>query len=474
MTRIRRLGAEFLSYDELGPGTTLNLSYLADYKAWQEYLDDNLDPLWDRHSVAPQPGQSQSRVDDMTGFGRYRNATRALWRINYFKSIVRAYLASVFESAPTPIDPSPEIAAQWKKEGRAIVREIEKAVEWRISKGRGVLLLENTVGTDEVEPMFSAIDPAGYLPIRHPRNRDYTIGHMFVQWYRSEKQERLPYSDLADEMSVAIFVDERGAALSDGRMRPINVVRRYRWNADQAGLGNVGDFIDEVPGRILGAWTFGDDDSLFGSTEDNIFEAILALSNSRTALTRDVRSIAIVPKVVDERNLTSDGNFYIDDLNPVVQVPIDDGDGGSKYGYVEPPGPIISEAFRELHNTALQQAAYTANLPPTVFAEGYMPGEPAEAVRQLTVLHLTYVVDIRDDTSPIMSEAWALMGGPNGVEVSWEQAPYIDQDKVDQRAIALKGAGIISQQTAQAMTKMPIEKIDETPPDRGGNPNGQD
>lgn len=471
MTRIRRLGAEFLSYDDIKDGTPLNLSYLSDYKAWQEYLDDNLDILFERHSVAPAPNESQSVTDDMTGYGLYRNNHKALWRINYFKSIIRAYLASVFESAPTPIDPSPDIAERWKREGRALIREVEKAVEWRIAKGRGVLLCENQVAGAGVEPVFSAVDPAGYLPIRHPRNPDYTIAHMFATWYRVG--ERLPYSDLADRVDLAIFCDERGAALSDGRMKPINVVRSYGWNADRGGLGTFGAFLGEIPGRILGAWTFGDDDSLFGATEDNVFEAIIALSNSRTTLTRDVRSIVIVPNQVDERNLNAVGQFVIDKLNPVVQIPPETGDGGSKYGYVEPPGPLMAEAYRETHNTALQQIAYTANLPPTVFAEGYQPGEPAEAVRQLTVLHLTYVVDIRDDLSPIMSEGWALTGGPSGVDIGWEQAPYVDQEKVDERAIRLRQAGAISQATLQAMVGVPIEPVDEPQQQQqGGDPDG--
>ncbi|MDE0006223.1 MAG: hypothetical protein OXQ29_26340 [Rhodospirillaceae bacterium] len=452
MVRIRRLGSEFHSPDEIRPGLQLSMQYLADYERWQHYLDDNLAPLYARHSDG-------ANGDKLTGYSYYRNAPKAIWEMNYFRSVVRAFEAAVWSDMPMPIDASEQITAQWMIQGSDLIRQMRKSIEWRVGFGRGVVWTDEQVGS---VPLFQTSSPAGYIPLLHPYNRDLVLGHVFLNFWR--EGERLQETDLANRVTAQIFVTPEAAAQSDGYMQQTNVIRIFEYAGQGSGaFGSLGALLGEVPGRLLGVWTYGDDDSIFGSMERNVFEALMHLSNARSALTRDVRPHQIVPTPVDPRNLDSQGRFVIDPVEPNVYVPVDESSGGqSMFGYVEPPGPATSAAFMELHELAMRQLAYVAMTPPEEFGDNYMSGEPAQAVQLLKHTFLMFVIDARDDISRILSEAWATVGGPSDVRIGWSQAPYVDTDAIDARVIRLLSAGLISRSTGQSMAGLPIEDTGTT------------
>ena len=460
MVRLRRLSSEFNSPDQIVPGAILTMPYLADMRAYQEYLDGHLEPLWARNTNEPtdaekMQGRIMSASDDANGFGLYRRTgVNGIWQLNLFHAVSRYTTAVVFEHTPAPIDADAEIAKQWDDVRRPMMREMRKAVDWFTAKGRGVLVLEEQMGS----LVFRAVDPAGWMPIKHPRHRDQVIGQMMLEWWRAEP--RVPDTDIATRVDVTIHVTEDDVAHSDGYIpAPVQEVRTFWWQGySQGALGTL----EEVrPSRVLGMWTFGDDWSVYGSMERLVFEALMAASNARTCMTRDVRSDRIIPSVIDEANLDPEGQFYVDLLQPDIRVPVDEMRSGSGFGYVEPPGPAMSEAWAMRYEQALANLAEAADMPRIAFGEGYESREPDAAVRRLTQSFITKITDIRDDLGPIMAEVWELQGGPPGVKIGWGQEPFVDQTQIDDRAIKLHNAGIIGTSTAQAMVGVPIEEVSQ-------------
>ena len=71
----------------------------------------------------------------------------------------------------------------------------------------------------------------------------------------------------------------------------------------------------------------------------------------------------------------------------------------------------------------LDNLAYVANAPRESFGFNMQANESGEALATLRTIFRTLVIDIRDDLSKILSEMWALMGGPAGVRIGWEHEP---------------------------------------------------
>ena len=483
MTRIRRLGAEFHHPDDFVTGARFFMTYLVDLDAYQQYLDDDISILFTRETQQPSEGQTVSLADNATGYSIYRLAgLKSIWRVNHFKAVSRYTVASVFERNPVPISGSPEVLEAWGKVRRNVIEQCRRAVEWHCAKGRGALVVEDQVGSKGVVPIFRAVDPAGYIPILHPRHRDQVIGHALGEWWRSSdggatppeegrtETERIE-TDIANRLSFSIIVSQEQADNSDGWItRPVSEDRTFQWAGQNVGV--LGSLYDTKKSRIKKLWTFGIDDSVFGSMESNVFEALMHLSNARTSMTRDVRTLRLVPAIVDNANKDERGRFIVDRLEPDLYIPTEQITSGTGFGYVEPPGPNLSMAFMHLYKMAMMNLAYTSDTPPEAWGDEYKSGEPADALHQLRQTFLTKVQDIRDDLVPILSEAFEILTG-HSVIMGWESPPFARPEQQDERAIKLKAAGLISVSTGQQMTGVPVEEI-QAPMPEGGMMEGQD
>ena len=458
MVRLRSLGGEFHSPDDFRPGALFTMPYLADMQAYQEYQDGNLDLLFSRMA-------GNADLGDITGAALYRTAGNgAYWRINFFRAITRQFVGAVFERTPVLLDDDPAAEALWEQHKNAILRAMRLAAAWRVSKGRGVLAVEHRY-PNALVPV--AYDPAFYVPLVDYVNRDHVLGHvMALPWYDGP---RLPGLEYPNKMRVMIYVPEEGARNSDGRIPgAVNEIRNFLYAGNLSGgtiAGRLGeeDTPREANSRLEGMWSFGDDDSWYATAERGVYECILALTNARTALTQDVRATAILPEVVDPQFVDADGNIKVDLLRPQYRIPANhmSMSGSTGFGYVEPPGPMQAEAFLRMYEVGRENLAYDANIPPEAFGVNYTANEPAEAVTKLQQVFKTAVVDTRDDLGVIASQMFAALTGVMDATIGWEFEPFADQKENDDRAIKLKGAGIISTDTAQVMTNTPREAIQE-------------
>lgn len=464
--RIRLLQEEFTHPDEIAPGANLTMNYLADYEAYQSYLDGKLDVLFARQ-------RGNLKDQDMTGWKFYVGSTMAgLWKVNYFQSVLRFVRQSVFERHPTVIGGEESVVDQWKEDSREILRQCRQGLDWLTAKGRAVFVVEHKISRGEVVPVFTAKDPAGYLPILLRTDRQVIIGHAFCNWWSS--LGRMVGSNRADRVDITIIITEEDAAKSDGLVKPMNEIRTFTWNTENAAPAHLGSLLEvRSPSRVQAVWTIGDDDSTFASMESTSYHANLFLNHSRTALTQDVRSIVILPGMFDAENIGEDGQFvFPDPLNPTVRIPTNMVDSATMYGFVESPGPAKSSAYMDMHGLTMEQLAYDAGLPQEAVGEGYMANESGEAVKTIRSPFITRIVDVQDDFSHMLREAWPLLGGPEGAILGWEHQPGVNQEMLDDRAIKLKGAGLISRATGQAMCDVPIEEVTEATPNDsqdGGN-----
>lgn len=458
MVRIRRLTEEFTSPDEVVSGAILSMEYLSAYASFQRYLDGDLSPI-----VARMVG-ADATAQNVSGYRFYsKSGMQGLWANNYFRSVASSINGAVFEQMPVAIDSSPEVQKRWEAENRPIVRALRMGVEWLAAKGRAVWKVENQVRRGSVLPVFRAVDPAGYLPIIQRTARDQIVGHIILEWWWS--QGRLPGGLTPDRVTADIIVTAEDAERSDGLLTPIAEKRTFTWAGE--GQGVLGSLVSTTPSRTQGIWTVGDDDSVFADMESDAWEAIMAITNARTALTGHVRTPVILPGLIDTSNLGSDGTFTIDPLDPQIRVPPDSLGMGSAYGFVDPPGPQISAAFIALYEQALDNLAYHG-LPEASVGRGFEANEAAASYRMERQPFLTRIGDIRDDLGGVMAEAWPLLGGPEGIIIGWEDPPQTDQAALDDRAIKLKGAGLVSTATAQAIAHVPVEEIAEAQEDQNG------
>ena len=394
---------------------------------------------------------------------------KAFYQLNLFLSGQRHYVATVWSESPMPIDASEEDFEEWKQGSAGLIREARKATAWKYSKGHGVIQVINRFPNTPV-PM--AIDPRGYLPIVDRQNRDLPLGHITFLLYTH--YPRIEQLDTPFDIAFYIYIDEEGAAMSDGELVPTNEYRKYTYAGSQ-GAGFIGAELKEElergeSSRILGIYAFGTGDSIFASMEHNAYEIILALTHARTALSQDIRSTQIIPDVVNDGTLDANGNLIRDRLRPHIQVPVDkpNGGGGSLFGYIAPPGPEMADAWIRVAENGFTNMAYSASQPPEVFGKNYVPNEPADAFSMITQTYRTEILDTRDDLSVILSRCWEHMTGKR-LMIGWQNEPLVNTRELDDRAIKLKGAGIINTETAQKMTGSPVEEIEDANTQRTPN-----
>lgn len=462
MVRLRALSSEIYSPADIKPGLILNMPYLLDFAAYQEYMDGKLDKLYSR--MAGNDDQQ-----NVTGARFYKNAgPGSYWEINLFRSVVRHVVASVFERNPTVLDATPEEQELWEERAGPLIKAARAAVEWRVAKGHGVLTLENRNADNMV---LRAVDPRGYIPIVDRVDRDLVIGtFLFRLWYDGPRSGGAV--DHPNRITTYVHVSEEQAALQFGMAgQEINEVKTFWYGGSQgsgvaSGLteGKFGEQEGETRDNAIlnNIWVFGDGDSVFGTMERNVYEIILLYTHSRTAMTRDVRAVRIDPASVNPSNTNEDGDIVLDPLDPTYRVSVSSGGSGtnSSLGYVDPPGPALSAAFRDLAQDGITNLAFTANMPPEVFGDNYMAGEPAEAVTKLQQIFKTWVLDMRDDLGKILSEAYEGMYG-TAIKIGWELELFANSKEQDERYIMLYKEKLVTQEYAQEKLKIPKVKIEE-------------
>lgn len=468
MVRLRQIGAEFRSPDEVITGAQMTMQYLKDMQAYQDYLDGDLSKLYDRML-------GNDRTQDITGSAYYKDTGNlGYFPLNYFQSVNRTMLAAVFESNPRVLDGSDEIQKVWLEESQYMLKAARQGVSWRAPKGRSVWVLEKRYGDKLV---LIAWDPQYYIPITDYVDRDLVLGH--ILWRPWWSGPRVLQHDFPDRVTFYIYIDEEGAALSEGRLKPTNEVRNFQWSGTlDAGVVassnpiTLGKEISRLDGvRIQKVWTNGDDDSLFKTMERTAYESILALSHARTALTQDVRAILLLPRVTDPRYLEANGNVKLDRLRPQIGIAADELTSGAALGYAEPHGPAMADAFLKMHDVCLDNLAYAANLPRESFGLGIRTNESGEALAKLQQTFKTMVIDIRTDLSKVLSEAFEVKTG-HKVTIGWEHEPYVQTRETDIRTVELYRNGLVDQPTAQVMLDVPVKEVEAPQGLAGGNQPG--
>ena len=471
MVRLRQLGSEFRHPDEVKVGAQMAMPYIKDMQAYQEYIDGDLSKLWARML-------GNEKTQDITGSAFYTDTGNlGYFPINFFQSVNRNMIAAVFESNPRVLDSGEETQKLWQAEADKLLKAARAGVAWRAPKGRSVWVLERRY-PDTLA--LVAWDPQYYIPIVDTVDRDLTLGH--ILWRPWWSGPRVLQHDFPDMVTFYIYVDEEGAAMSEGRLQVINEVRTFQWSGTlDAGVvasAKVEEEIVRADGvRVVKIWSNGDDDSIFKTMERTAYEAILAISHSRTSLTQDIRATRIVPRVVDEGSLDANGKVVLDRLRPQYNIPVEEVTGNSALGYLNPPGPGMAEAFFKLFDICLDNLAYTANMPRESFGLGMKHNESGQALAKLQQTFKTMVIDIRTDLSKVLSEAFEAKTGIKAT-IGWEHEPYVQTSETDKRVSELYKLGLISQSTAQVMSNVPVEEI--TPPQlqmasamstNGSNPN---
>lgn len=416
MVKLRTLGGEFHSPEEIKEGALLTMDYLDDMRAYQEYQDGDLTRLFERK-------KGNTNTQRVTGSHIYKNADiEAYMKLNIFMSVLRYVIATVFEQNPAPIEGDDTIKAKWNLVENSFLVAGIAATGWQVSKGRQVY---NLAVRFPNQPILLAVDPQHYLPLVDLIDREIKIGDVIFHLYRT--QPRQPHNNIPDHAAFQISVTEEQAALSDGRATVMNQRRVFPWGGDNA-RGTLGaEESRETNARSLRIWSFGDDDSIFASVESNVYELILAFTNARTALTQDVRSRALVPKLLLGQEL--------DPLDPVYEAPLS-ATSSDIYKYFVPPGPAMAEAFLSFINMLLDMMAYTANIPREAFGLNMMANESGEALNKLQQIFKTTVIDIRTNISRIFSEAFSLIYPEHpDVIIGWVDEPFANTVEKENRII---------------------------------------
>ena len=460
MVRLRQLGSEIRHPEEIRTGMQLTMPYLKDMQAYQKYMDGDLSLLYDRML-------GNKTTQNITGAQFYtETGNLGYFEVNFFRSLNRSVLAAVFQANPTVLDDDEKARELWEQDAPRWLQQARLGVEWRPGKGTSVWVLEKRYPGI---PTLIAWDPEYWIPITDIVNRDLPLGH--VLWRPWWSGPRVLQHDFPDSIHFNIYVNEEGADLSDGRFGPINELRKFAWSGTlDAGVVSFNDLPNlntelkdeqsrEDSERIMGVWTSGNDDSMYKTMERTVYEAILAISHMRTALTQDIRSTRIVPRVNDpefqrmQKNPTTEFK-----LNPQFQIPVDAATvSGNVLGYLDPPGPEMAAAFKELYDTCVDNLPFVAGISREPEARANQSGE---LIEQLRMAFHTMVTDIRDDLSKVLSEAFEMKHGIK-VTIGWEDEPQTNSVDKDQRILAYHEAGLISDKTAQTMGHLPIEKVDE-------------
>ena len=460
MVRLRRVADEFHNPDEFRPGTMMVWPYLLDMEAYQEYQDGQLDRLYSRMTGGPEQ-------QDITGAQLYVKAgVNAYYNLNLFQMVQRYFLAAIWEENPVALDDEEALQTRWEEDGQMLIREARRATEWLVSKGDGVLKVEQRMGM--ATPL--AVDPEDYVPLMDPIERDLTVGHALVRrWYEGPRLSS--GSDLYNRATVQIHIPPELAALSDGRVVETMSRTTYSFPGGSDAEGILGEVLETMPdARVLGVWRFGNSDSVFKSMERNVYEIIMAFSHARTALTQDIRSTAIIPAAIDPAQVDpATGRIKRDLLRPEFRISVDNiqGSGPSAIGYLDPPGPAIADAFMRLADVGLDNLAYTANTPREAFGQNYQANEPADALTKLLQTFKTKVIDTRDDLSKILSEAFLLLTGQQ-IKVGWKKEPFANSTVIRDEIRRDFKDGIINLGFAQSALNYPIMEVDNGDDQRQG------
>ena len=462
MVRLRKLGAEFHTPDQLRSGTLINMPYLTDMNAYQDYLDGDITGLFGRMA-------GNEEAQNVTGARFYAKAgPSGYWQLNLFRAYVRYLVAAVFDRSPVVLDDNPAVQAQWEEASPAMLRQARKAVEWFGAKGRGILMVQRRYPATNI-PLV--VDPKDYLPLVDPVDRDLTYGHMLLRlWFEGQRIQ----TTLPNRATVQIYIPQELADISDGRVIVQNTTEDFTWGGDVLGVvgGRLGDSVKasrENP-RLQGLWSFGEDDSVFKTMERNVYELLISLSNSRTSLTRDIRPVRVEPTVNDAYSLDSSGRLILDLLDPSFRISVDS-QTGANLGYLHSGGMDTSSAFLQLVEIALDNLAYVANIPREAFGLNMQANESGEALQKLQATFRTMVIDIRDDLATILSLMWPLLGGPTGVKIGWEHEPFASTKEYRDSVRADFTAGIVNREFAQASLGYPIMEVDNGNTERtGGSP----
>lgn len=480
MARLRQLGSEFTHPDEFRESAILNMPYLTDMVRYQDYLDGRLETLFRYYSASGNTTftdntqtttAATTELNHITGMDYYLKAGwKSLVEVNFFKSVARYRRSAVLQETPSPIGADDAERDKWIVDSRPIIKELRRGLDWHTSKGRAVFGIERKSSRGSTYNIFRAIDPLGYIPIVSRFNRDLVLGHALLFWWRAGP--RLPNTDLADRVDIVIIVDEDGVDLSDGDItEPVNEMRTFGWSGD-AGTGitllNIEGAGVVSPSKFERVFTFGTDDSIFGSMESNAFDANMSLSHSRLAITQDIRSFKILPPVTGSLNVDATGKFTYERLNPVIELNAALAESGAAaLGYVEPVGMNVAQAHMDRYDMALRNMAYTADQPPESVGQdigGEMSGVALDILREVFI---TDIIDIRDEIAYILNESLPYLGFNTDKKVGWQNPPFVKRGDNYEMWLALYEAGLVSQETAQGELGVPVETVER--PDTGNN-----
>jgi len=273
MARLRQLGSEFHVPSDFHEGTQILMPYLEQFARFQSYMDNNLAPLFHYQSPSFSNGLQYYIYQDE--LGRAVDETWAIKRFNLFQALARYLTGAVFEESPILVEPTPEQETWWQENSARVIRELRRATDWQIAKGRAVLMIENRLTTGNAMPHITAVDPASYLPLVDYVDRELVTGHCLLRLWRPGPRQP---TDNPTRATVTIHVSEDDAALSDGRIPgPVDTMTTYTWAGGYT--GNLGDVIEPTrPSRVIDIETWGDDDALFADMESAVLAILLSKS----------------------------------------------------------------------------------------------------------------------------------------------------------------------------------------------------
>jgi len=466
MARLRLLGSEFHTPADFHPGTNVLMPYLEAFDRYQRYLNNDLDPLFHYQPPSFSNGLHyyiyRSRSTGMTV-----DETWAIKRLNLFQAVCRYLAGAVFEESPVLVEPTPEQETWWEERRPAILREMRRAVDWQIAKGRGVLQVEQRLTAGGVGPHLSAVDPSVYLPLVDYIDRDMVVGHALLRlWWPGPRQQ----SEHPTRATVSVYVDDEGAALSDGRIpAPVATQTTYVWSGGATGV--LGDVVEaERPSRVLALETWGDDDAIFADMESAVLAIMVAKSMAGAVLHRHAFSPLILPQVIDPANAGGDQGFRLDLHNPIVWTSPSLPQGGSAFGYADNPAGEISAAYIDLVLSDMEDLAYTSGVSREAFGIGMATQESGDARERLQHSAKSRVRDIRDDIAnrwPKLAEALGMPGGADSA-IIWEYEPFERNSARRAEIRADFETGLISLETAQKALGYPVMEIEPTAGQPGG------
>ena len=453
MPRLRQRGLRIHHPDEVAPGLLINMSYLPDLDRYDRYRRNDLSSLWGWYGTSRE-AREMSGLDRFIqeGAGGY-NITRILPHINLFKSYSDAYDAAIFEQRPqltgSPDDP------WWFEHSEQVLREARYASTQHTMTGYGGLAVEQRLGAGAAAPTLYAPEMAGYIPIQDPSNPRLVLGHVLLTfWWAGERIA----SDFANRVTAQVWVDADGVALSDGRIAaPVNRRVTFGW-ASSTYNGVLGAIEEDLPGRMLGFQVFGEGESLYEIMESLVASIIIKTGTANAALAQQALSVLILPAATAmEQTHDQQGRLQLDPIKPVITFSDLGRQGGNPYGWVEGPGATMASALETSVEADLNSLAMLTGIGPEFFGMQGYAGESGEHRVQLLQTAKTRVIDRRVDIGMALDKLLPLIGGPAQPGTAWRYEPFEDQTQVDDRAVKLLQAGIISVTTAQEMTHSPLD-----------------